>query len=196
MSMDNSHNHKSTWIINLEWCSGNGTQETAQQGRWRQEEEGGDLCFFAPGWLLGLGQTPGDPATPPASWKMDTAATGHGRPWPEGHLAVSFSRESSTLGCAVHKLTEPQIRCLVSSALLQFLHFSRALTKGCALLSLLGAGLLIYFLHRGLVGGSDGKESACNSPCNAGDPGLIWSSGRFPGEGYGNPLQYLAWRIP
>ena len=35
-------------------------------------------------------------------------------------------------------------------------------------------------------GGSDGKESACNS----GDPGLIPGSGRSPGEGHGNPLQY------
>ena len=34
--------------------------------------------------------------------------------------------------------------------------------------------------------GSDGKESACN----AGDLGLIPGSGRFPGEGNGNPLQY------
>ena len=35
-------------------------------------------------------------------------------------------------------------------------------------------------------GGSDGKESACN----AGDLGLIPGSGRSPGEGNGNPLQY------
>ena len=34
--------------------------------------------------------------------------------------------------------------------------------------------------------GSDGKESACN----AGDWGLIPGSGRSPGEGNGNPLQY------
>ena len=34
--------------------------------------------------------------------------------------------------------------------------------------------------------GSDGKESACN----AGDLGLIPKSGRSPGEGNGNPLQY------
>ena len=40
-------------------------------------------------------------------------------------------------------------------------------------------------------GGSDGKESACN----AGDLGLIPGSGRCPGEGNGNPLQSLAWRI-
>ena len=36
-------------------------------------------------------------------------------------------------------------------------------------------------------GGSDGKASACN----AGDPGSIPGSGRSPGEGNGNPLQYL-----
>ena len=35
-------------------------------------------------------------------------------------------------------------------------------------------------------GHSDNKESACN----AGDPGLIPGSGRFPGEGNGKPLQY------
>ena len=35
-------------------------------------------------------------------------------------------------------------------------------------------------------GGSDGKESAC---CEA-EPGLIPESGRSPGEGNGNPLQY------
>ena len=35
-------------------------------------------------------------------------------------------------------------------------------------------------------GGSDGKESACN----AGDPGSIPGSGRYPGEGNGNLLLY------
>ena len=35
-------------------------------------------------------------------------------------------------------------------------------------------------------GGSDGKASACN----VGDPGSIPGSGRSPGEGNGNPLQY------
>ena len=34
-------------------------------------------------------------------------------------------------------------------------------------------------------GGSDGKESACNT----GDPGLIPGLGRSPGEGNGNPIQ-------
>ena len=35
-------------------------------------------------------------------------------------------------------------------------------------------------------GGSDGKTSAYN----VGDPGSIPGSGRSPGEGNGNPLQY------
>jgi len=38
----------------------------------------------------------------------------------------------------------------------------------------------------GFPGGSDGKESACNT----GDLGLIPGLGRSPGEGNGNPLQY------
>ena len=36
------------------------------------------------------------------------------------------------------------------------------------------------------LGGSDSKASACN----AGDPGSILGSGRSPGGGNGNPLQY------
>ena len=39
----------------------------------------------------------------------------------------------------------------------------------------------------GFPGGSDGKESAYN----ARDLGLIPGSGRSPGEGNGNPFQYL-----
>ena len=39
----------------------------------------------------------------------------------------------------------------------------------------------------GFLGGSDGKESACNE----GDPSSIFpESGRSPGEGNGYPLQY------
>ena len=40
--------------------------------------------------------------------------------------------------------------------------------------------------YKGFLGGSDGKESACN----AGDLGSIPGSGRSPGEGNGYPLQY------
>ena len=35
-----------------------------------------------------------------------------------------------------------------------------------------------------------------NPPVNAGDMGLIPRTGRFPGAGNGNPLQYFARKIP
>ena len=38
----------------------------------------------------------------------------------------------------------------------------------------------------GFPGGSNGKESACNT----GDPGSTPRSGRSPGKGNGYPLQY------
>ena len=50
--------------------------------------------------------------------------------------------------------------------------------------TLWGFGIITHFI--GFPGGSDGKESACS----AGDWGLIPGSGRSPGEGNGNPLQY------
>ena len=45
---------------------------------------------------------------------------------------------------------------------------------------------------KGFPGGSDSNESAYN----AGDLGSIPGLGRSPGGRDGNPLQYLAWRIP
>ena len=50
----------------------------------------------------------------------------------------------------------------------------------------------ITCLSQGFPGGSDGKESACN----AGDPDLIPESGRAPGEGNGNSLQYSCLKNP
>ena len=44
----------------------------------------------------------------------------------------------------------------------------------------------------GFRGGSEGKASACD----AGDPGSIPGSGRSPGEGNGNPLQYSCLENP
>ena len=40
------------------------------------------------------------------------------------------------------------------------------------------------------------KESACNAGFNAGDTGLIPGSGRSPGGGHGNPLQYSCLENP
>ena len=44
----------------------------------------------------------------------------------------------------------------------------------------------------GFPGGSEGKASACN----AGNWGSIPGSGRAPGEGNGNPLQYSCLENP
>ena len=47
-------------------------------------------------------------------------------------------------------------------------------------------------LQQGFPGGSEVKASAWN----AGDPGSIPGSGRSPGEGNGNPLQYSCLENP
>ena len=46
--------------------------------------------------------------------------------------------------------------------------------------------VLVFYCYGGFPDGSDSKELACS----AGDPGSIPGSGRSPGEGNGNPLQY------
>ena len=51
---------------------------------------------------------------------------------------------------------------------------------------------ILVYVYLGFPGGSDGKESACNS----GDPGLIPGLGRSPGEGNDNPLQYSCLENP
>ena len=56
-------------------------------------------------------------------------------------------------------------------------------------------GIDIYallMLFKGFPGGSEVKASACN----AGDLGSIPGSGRSPGEGNGNPLQYSCLENP
>ena len=40
------------------------------------------------------------------------------------------------------------------------------------------------------------KQDSKESTCNAGDMGLILGWGRYPKEGNGNLLKYLAWEIP
>ena len=47
-------------------------------------------------------------------------------------------------------------------------------------------------MQLGFPGGSEGKTSVCN----AGDLGSIPGSGRSPGEGSGNPLQYSCLENP
>ena len=54
------------------------------------------------------------------------------------------------------------------------------------------ANMIVLFLLMGFPGGSDGKASAYS----VGDPGSIPGSGRSPGEGNGNPLQYSCLENP
>ena len=55
-----------------------------------------------------------------------------------------------------------------------------------------GEGLIPGQGVKGLPWWLSDKESACN----VGDLGSVLGSRRSPGGGHGNPLQYLAWRIP
>ena len=50
----------------------------------------------------------------------------------------------------------------------------------------------VLLMATGFPGGSEGKEPACN----AGDLGSIPGLGRFPGGGYGDPLQYSCLENP
>ena len=50
-------------------------------------------------------------------------------------------------------------------------------------------GVYYLFLY-GLPWWLSGKEPTCQCRRHRGDPGLIPGSGRSPGEGNGNPLQY------
>ena len=50
----------------------------------------------------------------------------------------------------------------------------------------------LLYMPGGFLGGSDSKESSRN----VGDPSSITGSGRSPGEGNGNPLQYSCLENP
>jgi len=52
--------------------------------------------------------------------------------------------------------------------------------------------VVAYLINPDFPGGSDGKASVYN----AGDQVLIPGTGRFPGEGNGNPLQYSCLENP
>ena len=51
---------------------------------------------------------------------------------------------------------------------------------------------MFHIFHTYISGGSDSKESACN----VGNLGLVLGSGKSPGEGNGNPLQYSCLEHP
>ena len=64
--------------------------------------------------------------------------------------------------------------------------------KACLNMALKHLPLMLISKFHNFPGGSDGKVSAYN----AGDPSSIPGSGRSPGEGNGNPLQYSCLENP
>ena len=53
-----------------------------------------------------------------------------------------------------------------------------------------------YTSRASLVARMVKKKKKKKTACSAGDLGSTSGLGRSPGEGNGNPLQYLAWKIP
>jgi len=51
-------------------------------------------------------------------------------------------------------------------------------------------------VKRGFPGGASGKEPACQNAGDIRDVGSVLGSGRSPGEGDGNPLQYSCLENP
>ena len=71
-------------------------------------------------------------------------------------------------------------------------YFSNSKPKSLRVIEGILEKLFNIFKSVGFTGGSDSKESACN----AGDLGSIPGSGRSPGEGNGNLLQYSCLENP
>ena len=98
----------------------------------------------------------------------------------------------------------PDTHSFISPLLFFSCVFGILTTKPQTILFLLYVKILVYsnnqdmeFENSGVIAGgfpcdSAGKESACN----AGDLGSIPGSGRSPGEGNGNPLQYCCLENP
>ena len=92
------------------------------------------------------------------------------------HSFFIHSSVHEHLGC-IHVLS------IVNSAAMNIgvhVSFSVMVSSG----DMLNNGTAGWYGSLGLPGDSDDKEFACN----AGDPDSISGSGRFPGEGNGNPL--------
>ena len=71
-------------------------------------------------------------------------------------------------------------------------HLKKSLVAQISKLIAISSQYLLAYSNKGFPGSSDGKASAYN----AGYPGSIPGSKKSPGEGNGNPLQSLAWKIP
>ena len=107
--------------------------------------------------------------------------------YPQKVPSYRCRRQSCPLGRTLHfpfPLASPSSAPICHWGHFQSIRVFRmySLREGLGKMSHLDSDLTI----KGLPGGSDGKESACN----AGDWSSIPGSGRSPGEGNGNPFQY------
>ena len=74
----------------------------------------------------------------------------------------------------------------------QFSNYSPEILNDSDIVDFLNSDLYMGFRLMGFPGGAEVKASACN----VGDLGSTPGSGRFPGEGNGNPLQYSCLENP
>ena len=63
-------------------------------------------------------------------------------------------------------------------------------------MSYIREGVLMTFKTQGLIMGFPRGSVVKNPPVNTGDESSIPESGRYPGEGNGNPLQYSCLENP
>ena len=110
--------------------------------------------------------------------------------WVTGSLVFSLFPEYITLHLLFQGLGTCCSRFLEGS----FIHFSNGwlLVLWFSTQMAHPGGVICHTFSMYSMGGSNGKESACNVQ----DLGLIPGSGWSPGEGNGNPLQYSCQRIP
>ena len=119
------------------------------------------------------------------------AASGWWWDWPCGeHVAGRLSKLFSTLESSFPIIHQSQhltrlfsFRTVADCWVLLSRNLAERKTELSYLSLLLGESCFSLW---GFPSGSGGKESACS----VGDQGLIPGSGRYPGEGNGNPLQY------
>ena len=117
-------------------------------------------------------------------------------PWTVAHqasLSMGFPRQDTEVGC--HFLFQGIFPTQGSNH-----HFlgGRQILYHCTIQEAHIAQYPGYYIHGLNTEGWDfpGGTVDKNPSADAGDMGSIPGSGRSPGGGNGNPLQYLAWRVP
>ena len=115
-----------------------------------------------------------------------TGSMTQGNPLPVSATAFHLQSRGEKNAC-LQDCLEDQGMCSKSTRVLAPVDFSNSNFKNRYLF------IKVWMMYnQGFPGGSDSKESACN----ARDLGSIPGSGRSPGEGNGNPLQYSCLENP